>query len=81
MLERLKTEKNIDWNDCPNWYKWGTFIKKETFTLETETPKGEKVTARRHRTAFRSFPLTGFSEENVKFLLCKYIDSEEPKKD
>jgi len=41
MLERLKAEKNINWDDCPNWYKWGSFIKKDCFLLETETPQKE----------------------------------------
>jgi len=74
MLERLKTEKNIDWNECPDWYKWGTFIKKETYLLETETPQKVKVTAKRHRNEAKSFPLNGFDQQHVKFLLSKYLD-------
>ena len=78
MLTRLKEEKNIDWNvDCPDWYKWGTFIKKEGYLLETETPTKAKVMVKRHRTATLSFPLSGFSLEHMRFLLCKEINNTE----
>lgn len=74
MLERLKQEKEIDWNDCPDWYKWGTYIKKEAYLLDAETPQKEKVTVKRHRTTTRSFPLPTFTVEHMKFLLCKFLD-------
>jgi len=66
-------EKGIDWHSQPAWYKWGTFIKKQLYTLESKNPKtGEPVTAIRTRTVRKSFDLEKFSQENIYLLLSKY---------
>jgi len=79
MLAKLKEEKNIEWDDCPDWYKWGIYVKKESYMLETDTPKGEKVTVKRHRVVSSSFPIPSFDQVHVQYLLCKHLDSTETK--
>jgi len=69
-MAKLIDEKGIDWNDCPEWYKYGTLLKRESFVLQTAVPSGQNVEAHRTRLVTMPFQLD-FSEENVRFLMCK----------
>jgi tRNA(His) guanylyltransferase len=72
MLQMLK-EKGVDWNECPDWYKFGTCLKKESFSTEVTTPKGEKVQCRRNRIITRCINFTGFDENTLIWLLSKVV--------
>jgi len=66
-------EKGVDWHAQPAWYKWGTFIKKQLYSIETKNPKTEEpVTAIRTRIVRKSFALDDFSQDNIYFLFSKY---------
>jgi len=72
LLEKL-ADKGIHWDQMPNSYKYGDFVKREKYEMEAQTPKGEKVNVMRTRTVVKSFDLVGFSKENEDFLCCKYL--------
>jgi tRNA(His) guanylyltransferase len=78
-LAKLLNEKGIDWNDCPEWYKFGTLVKRESYILQTTTPKGEAVEAIRTRIMSMPFQLDTFNGENVRTLLCKTLKPDEVK--
>eukprot|EP00966_Prymnesium_polylepis_P190988 4426175-Prymnesium_polylepis.1 len=42
MLRLLLDEKGVDWNDCPPFFKWGTYIKKEEFDKPAFNPKTQQ---------------------------------------
>jgi len=77
LLAKLKQEKGVDWNECPEWYKFGTLIKREQFIHNATTPKGEAVEAIRTRVISMPFTLATFSAENIHTLLCKALASPE----
>lgn len=71
--QKLLDEKNIDWEDQPNWFKYGALIKKELYEKEAINPKTqETLTVTRTRVICKSFQLSTFSENLVKLLLDKY---------
>jgi len=73
LLEMLK-EKGVSWEDMPDAYKYGTYIKKERFTIEATNNKGEKVQAQRSRVVALSIDIDKFSEKNLNFIVSKYIN-------
>jgi len=73
MIALLKDEKQINWEDMPDHFKFGTFLKKEKFTIDAVDAKtGENVAAERSRIVSKSFDI-GYSDDNVKFVVCKYV--------
>lgn len=80
LIEKLKAEKNIDWEDQPNAFKYGSMVKKEIYEKEAVDHKtGEKVIAKRTRLVTKSFKLSGFNEENINLIFKKYWNSDEEK--
>ncbi len=81
MLKKLKKEKDVEWEQCPDWYKWGTVVKKQAHLVQGHTPKGKAVVATRRRVVALSVDFgSGISHANVHFLLCKALplaDSED----
>jgi hypothetical protein len=71
LIQKMKDEKNVDWNDLPAEYKYGTFIKKERFIKQVEV-KGKVIDANRSRPVALSFEFSKFSAENENFLVSKY---------
>ncbi|KAL1503703.1 hypothetical protein AB1Y20_012176 [Prymnesium parvum] len=70
MLQMLCDEAGVDWNDCPAFFKWGTYIKKEEFNKPAINQKTQQqVVARRTRVSARSFE---FKKESACFLLEKF---------
>lgn len=39
MIQMLLDEAGVDWNNCPAFFKWGTFVKKEEYTKAAVNPK------------------------------------------
>ena len=73
--EKLKNEKQINWDDEPNWFKYGALVKKELYMKKSSNPKtGEEVEAQRSRMVTKSFQLRQFSETLVQVVLGKYWD-------
>jgi hypothetical protein len=66
--------KGVEWEDMPPAYKYGVFVKKERYELETTDPKGKAVTALRSRMVTTSVPFDKFTPENEKFLCGKYLN-------
>jgi len=65
-------EKGVHWSECPDWYKYGTIIKKERLLKETEV-KGEMITALRSRISSRSFEIErNFEQAQAELLLAKH---------
>jgi hypothetical protein len=48
-------------------------LKKESFSTEVTTPKGEKVQCRRNRIITRCINFTGFDENTLIWLLSKVV--------
>ena len=42
MVRMLREEKGIDWDDCPPFFKWGTYLKKETYEITGFNPKTQQ---------------------------------------
>ncbi|KYQ90124.1 hypothetical protein DLAC_08709 [Tieghemostelium lacteum] len=56
LKKKLLTEKNIDFEAEPDWYKYGVFIKKQYYNLQTVNPKtNEPITALRSKFRTDSF--------------------------
>jgi len=67
-------EEGRDWNEMPDPYKFGIFVKKELYIKEVPDHKDENkmVKATRGRVVAKSFDLKGFSPENVQLIFSKY---------
>ena len=72
-LEMLRS-KNVEWEDMPAAYKYGVFVKKERYEMDTTDNKGNPVKAMRSRIVTSSVPFDKFTPENEKFLLGKYLN-------
>eukprot|EP01129_Flabellula_baltica_P017407 TRINITY_DN963_c0_g1_i1.p1 TRINITY_DN963_c0_g1~~TRINITY_DN963_c0_g1_i1.p1 ORF type:complete len:308 (-),score=85.61 TRINITY_DN963_c0_g1_i1:21-944(-) len=65
-------EKGVFWEECPEWYKYGTIVKKERYLKEAEY-KGEPLTVIRGRMTSKSIEIDKkFDEEQAEYLLGKY---------
>jgi len=73
LLEML-VQKGVSWDSMPDAYKYGTFVKKEKYEIEGTNPKGEAVKAQRSRVVAKSIDIGQFNEENLKFMVSKYIN-------
>jgi len=73
LLDML-AQKGLSWDNMPDAYKFGTFIKKERFEIDGTNPKGESVKALRSKVVAKSIDMGKFNEENLKFILSKYIN-------
>lgn len=65
-------ERNIEWEEMPNFYKFGTFVKKHKYEKVEINEKEEKIKSKRTRAVTRSFDFNSFSPENENFIFCKY---------
>jgi len=73
MLKKMKSEKNVDWEDCPNEFKYGTFVKKEMYEKEAEDyHTKETISVKRTRLLRKSFKLDGHNDANIDLLFRKY---------
>eukprot|EP01130_Rhizamoeba_saxonica_P004441 TRINITY_DN1814_c0_g1_i1.p1 TRINITY_DN1814_c0_g1~~TRINITY_DN1814_c0_g1_i1.p1 ORF type:complete len:221 (-),score=56.48 TRINITY_DN1814_c0_g1_i1:65-727(-) len=71
MLEEI----NISWDECPDWYKYGTYVKKEYYIKSTEV-KGEMIDAIRSRIVSKSFEIENtFSKEMEDWVVQKTWNS------
>ena len=71
--QKLIDEKKIDWEDQPNWFKYGALIKKELYQKESLNPiTNEKTLATRTRTVCKAFQILEYTEDMVKVLTDKY---------
>eukprot|EP01090_Pellita_catalonica_P020023 TRINITY_DN6979_c0_g1_i1.p1 TRINITY_DN6979_c0_g1~~TRINITY_DN6979_c0_g1_i1.p1 ORF type:complete len:316 (+),score=51.02 TRINITY_DN6979_c0_g1_i1:47-994(+) len=75
MVAMLKAEKNIDWNNEPKWYKYGSFIKKQSVLKKATTPEGEEVEVTRHEFVEISFDFDQ-EPEQARFLLSKFLPTD-----
>lgn len=76
--QKLIDEKNISWDDEPNWFKYGALIKKELYEKDAVNPKtNEVVKAKRSRLVMKAFQLRTFTPELVKVITDKYWDETE----
>jgi len=73
LLDML-AQKGLSWDNMPDAYKFGTFIKKERFEIDGTNPKGESVKALRSKVVAKSIDMGKFNEENLKFIVSKYIN-------
>ncbi len=73
MIEKMKTEKNVEWEDMPSFYKYGSFIKKEKYVIDAVDKQGVAVKAIRTRAVLRSFSMNKLTDENLNFIVSKYI--------
>jgi len=73
LIEKMKKEKNVDWEDQPPAFKYGSFVKKEIYEKEGEDYKTkEKRTFTRTKVVTKSFKLGGHNEKNVDMIFSKY---------
>jgi len=73
VIAKLKEEKGIEWEDQPDNFKYGTYVKKELSEKEGENPlTNEKVTVMRGSIVSKSFNLKSFSPENLDLVFRKY---------
>lgn len=65
LVDRLYDEHKISWHDMPNAFKYGTFVKKETYLHTGVNPlTGEVMTTERHRPGAKSFLLNDAQSED-----------------
>ncbi len=76
ILEKLKKEKDIDWNKMDDCYKFGTFIKKEKYTKESTDNKGQVVQVIRTRSIPMNLEIHSFKtlDEKISFVTSKYLN-------
>lgn len=67
LKEKLLTEKSINWDSYPHWYKYGTFIKRQL----VEKNINEKLVIRCQTVVIEKEPMN-FSKDNIEFLFSKY---------
>jgi len=74
IIEKLKKEKNVDWEQQEAWFKYGTFVKKELYERTVEDPrkKGEQLKVIKSRPGSKAFLLGPFNEENIGMVFAKY---------
>jgi hypothetical protein len=71
LMQKMKDEKGVSWDDLPAQYKYGSFIKKEQFIKQVEI-NGKTIDAVRSRPVAMSFKFATCSPENEAFLTSKY---------
>lgn|SRR3990167_2598910 len=70
---KLLNDKQINWDEEPNWFKYGDTLKKELFDKECENPKtGEKTIAKRAKIVAKAFRYENFRQEFIDLLYAKY---------
>jgi len=73
LVEKMKKEKNVDWEEQVPAFKYGSFVKKELYEKEGEDYKTkEKRTFTRTKVVTKSFKLDGHNEKNLNMLFSKY---------
>lgn len=84
MMEKLKSEKGIDWHDMPGWYKWGAFVKKQKYATTAWVGKSQghevpvEIPVIKHRTVTRVFEMSRkHSPEDDQFIFTPFITDEE----
>jgi len=79
--KELLLEKNINWDDYPEEFKFGSFVKKRKITKEGKNPQtGEISQAERTEIVWGgSFSILGttFSDTSIKLLFAKIITLED----
>eukprot|EP01084_Bolivina_argentea_P041840 77234_1 len=78
LIEMMKTEKNVDWNEQPLAFRYGTFVKRELYDLEY-VKKGkieEKGMTKRTRVTAIPIELDKFDEKYIYMLMSKYWTKE-----
>jgi tRNA(His) guanylyltransferase len=73
VVEALKEKKNVDWNDWPLAFRYGTFVKKIIVNKMGHNPQTnqDELVERRELKAY-AIHFKGFQEEHTKLLLCKH---------
>ncbi|KAL9646055.1 hypothetical protein ABK040_007935 [Willaertia magna] len=72
VIKKLKEEKNINWENYPKSYRFGSFIKKYLIEKEgLDVKSGKSVVFKRNRYDAYAFSLNSFDEKYVRFLLAK----------
>merc|ERR1712137_287774 len=78
MKEKMLSEKQVDWNQEPNWYKHGSLIKKELYDKECVDQKTQQtILAKRSRFVCHSFHMK-FSDDLVNTMFSKYWNDVPP---
>jgi tRNA(His) 5'-end guanylyltransferase len=73
IVEKVKIEKQLDWNDLPERMKYGTLLKKEQYNTVALNPiTNENVPVTRSRVVPKSIFLDKFDPNWVEMLLRKY---------
>ena len=72
VVEKLKEDKNVDWNDYPMGYRYGTFIKKSKYEKNVKNPKtGEELVCMRTKSEAFSFKLEDFDSKYIELFNLK----------
>jgi len=73
LQEKMKIEKNVDWENMPDEFKYGSMCKRETFEKECEDPiTKQMMKVQRSRVVTKSLKLEGFNEQNINLIMAKY---------
>jgi tRNA(His) guanylyltransferase len=72
LIVKLATEKGVIWDDMPNSYKYGTYLKKQQVAKEGTDPRtGQTTCVMRSRVVARAFRIS-FSDPFLQMLEAKY---------
>ncbi|KAF0983093.1 hypothetical protein FDP41_011071 [Naegleria fowleri] len=72
VVEKLKTEKQIDWNSYPMGFKYGTFIKKSKYEKTVHVEKtNQTMTCTRTKMDAYSFKLDSFDPKYIQLFTLK----------
>jgi tRNA(His) guanylyltransferase len=75
LIAFAKEKYNVSWNDSPDEFKYGCFIKKIFKEKEGFNPiTKEKTFVKRHEFVRKSFNMKTSTKENLEFLMCKILD-------
>ena len=67
-IEYCKETTGYDWNTLPDYLKYGVFVKRALYEKETESN-----VVQRSKFVFEIKKIISFSEENLRFIMSKYI--------
>merc|ERR1719229_170009 len=79
LVEMMKREKNVNWDDAPMAFRFGTFVKRELYEKEfvrMVRDKEQRGMAKRTRMAGIPIQLEHFEEKYMNMLLSKYWTEE-----
>jgi hypothetical protein len=73
LIQKLKTERNVDWESQDPRFKYGTYVKREQYDKICKDHKtGKDISVKRTRICSKSFLIDGFNNNNINLIFNKF---------